>query len=333
MFPTLNFKQIKCPLLKNCKNGPFCLFSHSVIQSKRLAVPIQGQSKRLATDSNSLKKDLRVDVVSSFPQNQLPKSQLKSQTTSSKEQQSHTPLEIDPSSRPIIATDIYGKVPKLKRQKVLDKLYEEFLRIYVNLPKTIAYQHSIKQEEFIYENSTVQSYISKATSIFTRLKKRPIAQHEGDVGIDGEWKETVVENIPITELKELIMSSLDQTGYDYPSPNLLKMKNLEKNDNPKKRCERCSTVFIPIPNPSQTECSYHWGKLVSGSSERAFTCCQSTIGSVGCSQGPHVYKDTNDIDLHSKIHFDSAPEGKGKDVVALDCEMGYTLGGLELVRA
>ncbi|KAJ3267862.1 RNA exonuclease 3, partial [Terramyces sp. JEL0728] len=324
MFPTLNFKHIKCPLLRNCRNGPFCLFSHSVISNKRPALPIQSQPKRQVTKAvkNEIQRETKVTksaIETPLAQPQIPVK---------------TKAQIDPSSRPIIATDINGKVAKDKRQKVLDKIYSEFLRIYANLPISYAHQHAVEQEAFIYKTSTVQSYISKATSIFSRLKKRPIAKHEGDIGLDGEWKETVIETIPLKELKDLVMSNAEQLAHEYPNPTLLNLVNLVEDEpkNQKKKCDRCGTTYIPISNPPQTECNYHWGRLVSRSGERAFSCCQATIGTVGCSQGPHVYKDAQDTELHYKIPFDSAPDGKGKEVVALDCEMGYTLGGFELVR-
>jgi RNA exonuclease 1 len=73
---------------------------------------------------------------------------------------------------------------------------------------------------------------------------------------------------------------------------------------------------------------------VDGSKVRTFTCCQGELGARGCSRGPHVFKEESFQELHQRIPFvelDDKSEGH-MDVVALDCEMSYTMGGMELVR-
>lgn len=129
-----------------------------------------------------------------------------------------------------------------------------------------------------------------------------------------------------------------------------------------KECERCGKKFTVggemnearterIPqNPK--ECRYHWGKRrfekQAGTKGRVnvWTCCNKTVGSStlgddSCCFGPHVFKETDGLDLHRREAFittkqliDSLEEAPSDqlEIVALDCELSYTTAGLTLTR-
>lgn len=114
-----------------------------------------------------------------------------------------------------------------------------------------------------------------------------------------------------------------------------------------KTCARCQCRFVPKSNsdvPLLTEkekeaCSYHYGKLRKAphSSTRVYSCCDNPVGSEGCTKGPHVWKCETFDGLQDDIPFTQLPEADPNNnkllkVVALDCEMSYTTGGLELTR-
>jgi len=114
-----------------------------------------------------------------------------------------------------------------------------------------------------------------------------------------------------------------------------------------KTCARCQHRFIPKSNtdvPLLTEqekeaCSYHYGKLRKAphSQVRLYSCCDGAIVSEGCTKGPHVWKCETFDGLQDDIPFTRLPEADPENkkllkVVALDCEMSYTTGGLELTR-
>ena len=68
-----------------------------------------------------------------------------------------------------------------------------------------------------------------------------------------------------------------------------------------------------------------------------YTCCSRTTDEEGCQTGPHVFYETSPEDLHRRHAFThSRPVRPGHDpaleVVALDCEMIYTTGGMRVAR-
>ncbi|KAI0206898.1 hypothetical protein F4808DRAFT_454813 [Astrocystis sublimbata] len=114
-------------------------------------------------------------------------------------------------------------------------------------------------------------------------------------------------------------------------------------------CDRCTRRFQVFPGrreedgalASNGSCTYHPGKsyLVDRSkSQRRFKCCQRTSDddAGGCMTAPHhVFKTTDPKRLASVLNFVNTPVNPKvpKDrAVAFDCEMGYTVHGLELIR-
>ncbi|SPO28694.1 related to exonuclease GOR [Ustilago trichophora] len=131
-----------------------------------------------------------------------------------------------------------------------------------------------------------------------------------------------------------------------------------------KECERCGKKFTVggemnesgterIPQDPK-ECRYHWGKRrfekLPGSKGRTqmWTCCNkqvggSALGDDSCCFGPHVFKETDGLDLHRREAFitteellNSVPDKQNAstalEIVALDCELSYTTAGLTLTR-
>jgi len=77
--------------------------------------------------------------------------------------------------------------------------------------------------------------------------------------------------------------------------------------------------------------------LFSGEKVRTYTCCSRPVADgEGCSHGPHVFYESASEDLHSRHAFSFLlpPSGDNAmiDVVALDCEMIYTTGGMRVAR-
>ena len=78
-----------------------------------------------------------------------------------------------------------------------------------------------------------------------------------------------------------------------------------------------------------------------GERRRLYTCCSRPQEGEGCQRGPHVFYESAPEELHSRHSFTHTrpPQDDGTgafdtalDIVALDCEMIYTTGGLRVAR-
>lgn len=106
-------------------------------------------------------------------------------------------------------------------------------------------------------------------------------------------------------------------------------------------CARCHKVFnLDIYDSPQTDlCNFHLKRsgFRRGHADNLYYCCQSPSGSDGCSFAD--YHVTDYLDYDNLVGYVSTMD-KGddnyvptkKDIFALDCEMCYTVVGLELTR-
>lgn len=118
------------------------------------------------------------------------------------------------------------------------------------------------------------------------------------------------------------------------------------------KCDRCDTRFQVFPGRREEDgalttggtCTYHWGKLYyperaasNNISKKKYRCCGESAGqSSGCITGDsHVFKAGAPARLAALLPFVETPPNPNvpKDrAVCFDCEMGYTVYGLELLR-
>ncbi|KAG1500669.1 hypothetical protein G6F54_003556 [Rhizopus delemar] len=209
-----------------------------------------------------------------------------------------------------------------------------------------------RQQEAIILNSTANlaGYKQKAVSILGNLKKRPVSTGPEDVGIDGEWKDPALKQNDLKALLERLdectipLDGLQELGY--PLPDLLHSAKEESKVEVGSQavCDRCQKVYVvkDILDKSDAEVCLHHPRrmktvLVNGEKKRVYRCCEDALESIGCARGPHVYKEDNLNALHNKIPFIRAPaydsnNTNRRKLVALDCEMGYTTAGMELIR-
>ncbi|KAI1739019.1 hypothetical protein F4680DRAFT_423640 [Xylaria scruposa] len=114
-------------------------------------------------------------------------------------------------------------------------------------------------------------------------------------------------------------------------------------------CDRCTRRFQVFPGRREADgalasngpCAYHPGKsyfLDRSRTQRRFKCCQRSHDDEagGCMTAQHhVFKTTDPKRLAAVLNFVNTPTNPGipKDrAVSFDCEMGYTVYGLELIR-
>lgn len=92
---------------------------------------------------------------------------------------------------------------------------------------------------------------------------------------------------------------------------------------------------LPCRRPSSRLCP-------PGEKLRVYSCCSKITSEDGCSRGSHVFYESDPKDLHLRQPFSLTRPPKSRDgdnsadtafdVVALDCEMIYTTGGMRVAR-
>ncbi|RYO90683.1 hypothetical protein DL762_002566 [Monosporascus cannonballus] len=120
-------------------------------------------------------------------------------------------------------------------------------------------------------------------------------------------------------------------------------------------CDRCTRRFQVFPGRREEDgalatngtCTYHPGKVYyperppgdRSQGQRKYRCCHQNVEdreSAGCTTSDtHVFKTTDPKRLASILNFAKTPANPGVPAdraIAFDCEMGYTVYGLELIR-
>ena len=120
------------------------------------------------------------------------------------------------------------------------------------------------------------------------------------------------------------------------------------------QCERCKARFQVFPDrredgalTSGGRCTYHWGRatrpprdptnIARGHQEKVYSCCNESQGtSIGCTTADsHVFKIYDGKRLASILQYERTPENPDVHhgtALAFDCEMAFTVNGMELIR-
>ncbi|KAG0247868.1 RNA exonuclease 3 [Mortierella polycephala] len=255
------------------------------------------------------------------------------------------------SGPPVLKIDLRAHSKPQFRQAVAMQYYKEFLRIYKPLGalgSNFATAHAADQEKDVHSKTNQGSYRSLSATTLQRLKKRPEATHKEDVGIDGVWVDPSLNKSMDRALQELWkkaskyvhpLDALETNGYPVSIP-----EGVAPALNPTQECDRCQKQFEIKENLSEEDkhaCNFHEKKIRNknhnGERIKYFPCCDGPQGSVGCQEGPHVFKEDDFLCLHGRTPFIETPVGSSSDkqrhaVVAMDCEMCYTAGGFEMIR-
>ncbi|GAA6062967.1 hypothetical protein JCM10212_005726 [Sporobolomyces blumeae] len=253
--------------------------------------------------------------------------------------------------------------PLVTRQKMVTALHAQFLDLYTPgvLPTSLRYhlasRDALAQEASLYARSTKTTYRNACISALARLKKRPPARSSHDAGTIEQDAERQAQRArdeegrltrARTEGFVHDRATLERFGYmldvpEGPGGDQITEQGKVRN------CDRCKKEFVVQAelSPADKEaCAYHFGKMITekiaGTRQRVWSCCPSPDARP-CQVGPHVFKDEDPSALHSRVPFISSANlcpnrrsttstTKPLDLVALDCELLYTLSGLSLAR-
>ncbi|KAL0144963.1 rexo1 protein [Mucor lusitanicus] len=285
---------------------------------------------------------------SSKPLPQATKSTAPISALEARKRTAHTAtFKAKPTGPPTVVPTVKSSIPLKVRQLIATKLYEAFARIYAPIlaeRPTIATEHATSQEERILSSTSNQAgYKQAAANVLMHLKKRPLSTDASDVGLDGDWvdpKEAAASKMAwIERIHECVVDMDMLKELKYPLPDLLD----DANTTPLKavdavgtihECDRCRQDYLikaVLDKEDMDACVYHPNRIrmmkVDGLKEKVYACCEDPLGSLG-------YEET--AVLHQKIPYVRAPPptsaNKRQRLVALDCEMGYTTAGMELIR-
>lgn len=168
---------------------------------------------------------------------------------------------------------------------------------------------------------------------------------------------TPAEEIAVVSQLVTPVTGLEEHGYVTKQPTDADVETAKRGVDESKgweKCDRCGQRFQVFPGrredgtlASGGHCDYHPGRPVypqrkktdhvTGPSQPYFPCCSEALGtSTGCTKAnTHVFKVSETKRLASTLQFKTTPSQPGKgplEPVSIDCEMGYTTLGLELIR-
>ncbi|XP_046552109.1 LOW QUALITY PROTEIN: RNA exonuclease 1 homolog [Haliotis rubra] len=283
--------------------------------------------------------------------------------------------------RPTIPAEFGSKVPSNIRQRYLNLIIDECLKICKTEEE--AYKKGQEEEAAVYKRATNKNiYLRVAVNAIKRLRvevqqscssptKSPskiIKQsHEATLGGKNATKTTYTlhrsggtkaynEDFRGAELYKrlskyiLTEEQLRENGYPRPSDQggshaKFYAERKEKDvilKQHEKNCARCGKRFIVFPNGNynrEEECVYHWGKAWKKRVDRAlvssYNCCGGDLGTEGCQVCKyHVFESnkSESVTGYMKTIPSSPPIDGDYGVYAMDCEMVYTKGGMELAR-
>ncbi|TRM67741.1 Rexo1 protein [Schizophyllum amplum] len=354
MFSTAGlFANLKCPRAADCDRLN-CLFSHAdnIPPEPPLDIPLaSSSSKPIVPAKRPTMPSPTSTAVRSPAIGEPPRKMVKLG--------GHTAVPAPQASKPTVGVPtlkihpMQSQVPIATRQSMLKVIYERFRELYSSiLPAnpTLASEHALRQEEELYNSSSKAGYSMAVIHYAGQIKRRPKPTNinhdsvgtKADIAARAEQKKS---------LKALTLTKANLQRYVHPIDVLSSWGyivdipqgpggDVSSMDGQTVKCERCCNNFMVLAPPGD-DCTFHWGKLhttrINGERARVRTCCGKTASeSEGCTTGPHVFYESDPLVLHSRHPFSflpsRSPDRKTLDVIALDCEMIYTTGGMRVAR-
>ncbi|XP_054628304.1 RNA exonuclease 1 homolog isoform X2 [Dunckerocampus dactyliophorus] len=247
------------------------------------------------------------------------------------------------------------KVPHDVRQRYVTMFVEAFLASTANVNE--AFEKALVEEKAVYNRSGNKlKYLSVAVNALKRLKKHNSAAAKDDK-VNGK---TPKGNIPLNRktlkgnddtalyeiLRDYILTEEQLIENNYPMQNpekagcaVLFADKKGSNDPLKRICCRCGATYSVSQTGKHTrteECNYHYGKgvenRVPGGVETRYSCCQGVMGAPGCQLFKLHVHDSFSLDGFVGTAPRSPTDTSCPGIYSLDCEMCYTIHGLELSR-
>ncbi|ESZ93779.1 hypothetical protein SBOR_5835 [Sclerotinia borealis F-4128] len=227
------------------------------------------------------------------------------------------------------------------------------------------YSNVVKNKIMVYKRMSIAQWKEERTKAIAKEKalRAPVSDTP-TTKPDGPPKPIETGLTPEEELAILprlytSIHELSQHGYVTTIPTSAEIEKAKSGIEASRGwevCDRCKTRFQVFPGRREEDgklasggcCTYHFGKPYwkdrssldpKAKREKKWRCCDQNIGDTsGCTTAEHhVFKVSEVKRLAAVLNFEKTPENKADppistQPVCIDCEMGYTVHGLELVR-
>lgn len=234
----------------------------------------------------------------------------------------------------------------------------------IAMDKPSIYNNVIKNRIMGYKKMTPKQWLEERLAEIKKEEERKAAATQANskkqalLGPPKEIKTGLTPKEEIAFLPHILTSitELAQHGYVPEPPSEEEIKKAREGIEAAmgwEVCDRCTKRFQVFPGRREEDgalttggpCTYHWGRLLyperdptsTVQQERTYKCCKQLAGdSTGCTScSTHVFTIKSPARLATIVPFMETPENPSvpKDrAVCFDCEMCYTVNGLELVR-
>lgn len=221
--------------------------------------------------------------------------------------------------------------------------------------KTSIYSNLLKQDVVRYKKLPVDDWIKER--INATATKQPEKKPANGSPVVINTGLTPVQEVEVLS-KRLVTPIAGLAAYGYvPVPptdeQIIEAKAAVEMSRNWEKCDRCTARFQVFPGrnletgelASGGQCTHHPGRQYVPDRQKGDTsyvpkryrCCGQDVGeSPGCVKGSnHVWKTSDPKRLATLWNYAAAPANENPNVakvVCFDCEMGYTVYGMELIR-
>ncbi|KAI9889432.1 MAG: RNA exonuclease 3 [Vezdaea aestivalis] len=205
------------------------------------------------------------------------------------------------------------------------------------------------------KESWVKKYASTQPGDESASRAKKPKQGDGRVALCTNFN--AAQQLSIISKFEAKTADMDIVGYARAKPSAEEIEIAKKGVEAAQsweQCDRCQYRFQVFPGRNEDgrltsggTCCYHWArpaytrrdnaKPENNDPSRIYPCCNEPIGtSTGCTRArSHVFKVTSTKRLAATFQFEPTPTNyrvKESNAFCVDCEMGFTVNGLELIR-
>lgn len=320
------FAKRPCPRSGSCKL-PFCVFNHSLKRPIATCGTSDGAQEELVKRPKTSSEKL--PAIGSANSGSAERNV--SPTTHS--QVLNAVLEGHDESK-----DLVNAVPKglpgvgapatlQQRMKYVTMLVQIYQKLNHKTPK----RQAVSDEFNIAKDKTPATYNNSMKSLIRRVQRGESSMEERPQRVFKQMSDDEIYKA----VKSLVHSKekLEREGYVTEVPILTDESTAQSQW---KKCDRCGEEFEFSRITDVINCTFHERKKRIENNDRYWECCSEVVGqSQGCKHSDHhVFKAKTADEMQQLIPFrECQPASVDRQrIVGLDCEMGYTSKGMEMIR-